>query len=99
MVIAAGGGEEPGGMAMGGPGGAEGLEGAGGEWDEAVLGGLAAVDVDHHAGAVDVADLEVEALAESEAERVDGPEVGAVVWRLDGGGEASDRVRGEDVGR
>jgi hypothetical protein len=86
-------------MAMGGPVGAEGLEGAGGEWDEAVPGALAAVDVDHHATAVDVADREVEALAESEAERGDGPEGGAVVWRLDGGDEASDLVRGEDVGQ
>ena len=66
--------------------------------DEAVLGPLAVVDVDHHAVAVDVADLEVEALAEPEAQRVDGPEVGAVVGRADGGDEASDLVDGEDVG-
>ena len=96
-MIAAGGGEEPGGMTMGGPVAAEGLEGAGRQRDEAVLGALAAMDVDHHAGAVDVADLEVEALGEPEAERVDGPEVGAVVGRADGGDEASDLVGGEDV--
>jgi hypothetical protein len=56
------------------------------------------MDVDHHPGAVDVADLEVEALAESEAERVDGPEVGAVVGRADGGDEPSDLLDGEDIG-
>src|SRR6516165_621819 len=69
-VIAAGGGEEPGGVAVGGPVSAEGLERAGRERDEAILGALAAMDVDHHAGAGDVGDLEVEGLGESEAERV-----------------------------
>ena len=49
--------------------------------------------------AVDVADLEMEALGEPEAERVDGPEVGAVVGRADGGDEPSDLVDGEDVGK
>ena len=83
---------------MGGPVFAEGLERARRQRDEAVLGALAAVDVDHHAGAVDVADLEVEALGEPEAERVDGPEIGAVVGRADGGDEAADLVDGEDVG-
>ena len=85
-------------MAMRGPVFAEGLERARRQWDEAVLGPLAAMDVDHHAGGVDVADLEVEALAEPEAQRVDGPEVGAVVGRADGGDEAADLVDGEDVG-
>jgi hypothetical protein len=37
-------------------------------------------------------------LGESEAEGIDGPEIGAVVGRADGGDEASDLVRGEDVG-
>ena len=66
--------------------------------DEAVLGPLAAMDVDHHPRAVDVADLEVQPLAEPEPQRVDGPEVGAVVGRADGGDEASDLIDGEDVG-
>ena len=66
--------------------------------DVAVLGPLAAMDVDHHPRAVDVADLEVQPLAEPEAQRVDGPEVGAVVGRADGGDEAADLVDGEDVG-
>ena len=68
------------------------------QWDEAVLGPLAAMDVDHHPGAVDVADLEVQPLAEPEPQRVDGPEIGAVVGRADGGDEATDLVDGEDVG-
>src|SRR4051794_37509545 len=97
-MIAAGGGEEPGRVAMGGPVFAEGLERGRRQGDEAVLGALAAMDVDHHPGAVDVADLEVEGLGESEAEGVDGPEIGAVVGRADGGDEATDLVGGEDVG-
>jgi hypothetical protein len=56
------------------------------------------MDVDHHAGAVDVADLEVQSLGESETQGVDGLEVGAVVWRADGGDEAADLIDGEDVG-
>ena len=47
-VVAAGGGEEPGRMAMGGPVFAEGLQRARRQRDEAVLGALAVVDVDHH---------------------------------------------------
>jgi hypothetical protein len=56
------------------------------------------MDVDHHPGRVDIGDLEVEALGESEAEGVDGPEISPVVGRADGGDEATDLVRGEDVG-
>ena len=74
------------------------LQRARGERDEAVLAALAVTDVDHHAGRVDVADLEVEALAEAEAQRVDGLEVGAIVRSADGGDEAADLVDGEDVG-
>ena len=83
---------------MGDPVLAEGFERAGRQWDEAVLGPLAAMDVDHHPRAVDVADLEVQPLAEPQAQRVDGPEIGAVVGRADGGDEPTDLVDGEDVG-
>ena len=85
-------------MAVGGPVLAEGLQRGRGERDEAVLAALAVADVDHHAGGVDVADPEVEALAEAEAQRVDGLEVGAIVRSADGGDEAADLVDGEDVG-
>ena len=98
VVIAAGGGEEPDGMAMRDPVLAEGLQRARRQGDVAVLGPLAAMDVDHHPRAVDVADLEVQPFAEPEAQRVDGPEIGAVVGRADGGDEPTDLVDGEDVG-
>ena len=79
-------------MAMGTPVFAEGLERARRQGDEAVLGALAAMDVDHHPGAVDVADLEVEPLGEPQSQRVDGLEVDAVVGGADGGDELSDLV-------
>jgi hypothetical protein len=63
-VIAAGGGEQPGGMAMSDPVSAEGLERARRQGDLAILGPLAAMDVDYHPGAVDVADLEMESFGE-----------------------------------
>ena len=56
------------------------------------------MDVDHHPGAVDVADLKVQPFAESEPQRADGLEIGAVVGRADRGDEATDLVNGEDVG-
>jgi hypothetical protein len=54
--------------------------------------------MDHHPGAVDVADLEVESFGEAESQGVDSLEVDAVVWRTDGGDELTDLVDGEDVG-
>ena len=56
------------------------------------------MDVHHHPRAIDVADLEVQPLAEPESQRVDGPEIGPVVGRADGGDEPSHLVDGEDVG-
>jgi hypothetical protein len=56
------------------------------------------MDVDHYPRAIDVADLEMQPLAEPEPQRVDGLEIGAVVGGTDSGDEASDLVDGEDVG-
>jgi hypothetical protein len=56
------------------------------------------MDVDHHPGAIDVADLEVEPFGEPQAQRVDGLERDAIVGGADGGGEPSDLVDREDVG-
>ena len=82
---------------MGDPVFAEGFQGAGRQWDEAILGPLATMDVNHHPRAVDVGDLEMQPLAEPEPQRVDGLEVGAVVERADSGDQATDLVDGEDV--
>ena len=57
-VIAPGGGEEPGGVTMGFPVGAEQREGLGGEGDVPVLGALPTMDMDLEALPINVRDLE-----------------------------------------
>ena len=66
VVIAPGGGKEPGGMPMGFPRGAEQREGLGGEGNVAVLGALTAVDMDLETWAIDVGDWKEEAFMEPE---------------------------------
>jgi hypothetical protein len=56
------------------------------------------MDVDHHPRAIDVADLEMQPLAEPEPQRVNGPEIGPIMGRADGGDEATDLIDGEDIG-
>jgi hypothetical protein len=46
--------------------------------------------MDHHAGAIDMGDFEMESFVESEAAGVDGGEVGIVVESFDVGKQASD---------
>ena len=62
-------------MAVGEPIAAQQLKSGLGERDVAILGALAAVDMDHHAGAIDIGDFEMESFVESEAAGVDGGEV------------------------
>ena len=76
---------------------AEYFQRAGGQRHVAILGPLAAVDMDHHP-AVDVADLQVQPFPKPQSQRVDRPEIGAVVERSDGGDELSHLVDGEHVG-
>ncbi len=83
---------------MGDPVLAKGLQCARRQGDVAVFGPLAAMNVDHHPPAVDVADLEVQPLAQSQAQRVNGPEIGPVVGRADRGDEPPDFLDGEHVG-
>jgi hypothetical protein len=54
--------------------------------------------MDHHPGAVDVADLEVESFGEPKSQRVDGLEIDAIVVGADGGDELTDLIDGEDIG-
>ena len=86
------------GMAVRRPVLAEDLQRAAGQRHVAVLGPLAAMDVDHHPCAVDVADLEVQPFLEPQAQRVDRPEIGPVVGRADGGDEPPHLIDREDVG-
>jgi hypothetical protein len=54
--------EEQAGMAVGEPIAAQELKSGLGQRDVAILGALAAVDMDHHAGAIDIGDFEMESL-------------------------------------
>lgn len=81
---------------MGHPIAAEEVEGGLGERDVAVLGPLSAVDMDHHAGGVDIGDFEVKPFMESEAAGIDGGEIGVIVESLDLGKNASDFFNAEN---
>src|ERR1700733_12563108 len=56
------------------------------------------MDVDHHPRAIDVADLEMQPLAEPEPQRVNGAEIGPIMGRADGGDEVTDLIDGADLG-
>ena len=86
-------------MAMSGPMRRERRERAGWQRDEPILGSLATVDVDEHAGAVDVAEFQGQPFLEPQAQGVDGPEEGAVVRRADGVEEPMHFGDGQDVGQ
>ena len=75
------------------------LQGAVGEWDIAVLGTFAAVNVNHHAFRVEIADFEIESFFQSEAQRIDGPEIDSVASVPNGGHDLVDFVDGQDIGQ
>ena len=64
----------------------------------AVLGPLAAMHVNQHPLAIDVADLQVQPFLEPKSQRVDRPEVGTVVVRADGVDETPHLIDREHVG-
>ena len=95
-VVAPSGGEEPGGVPRRFPGGAQQREGLGGQGDVAVLGALAAVDMDLEALTINIRALEEEGFMEPEAQAINGGEVGLIV---EGGGrlkESLDLLHAED---
>jgi hypothetical protein len=98
LLVAADGREEPAGMPMRGPVVAQHAQRALGQRYVAVPRALAAVDVDQLAGAVEVADLEEEAFGEPQAERVHGPEIGAIVARADRVDQAAHLLHSEHIG-
>ncbi len=75
---------------MGYPIAAEEVEGGLGERDIAIFGALTPVDMDHHAGGVDIGDFEVEALVKPQAAGVYGGEIGIVLESFDAGQNVSD---------
>ena len=58
----------------------------------AILGALAAVDMDHHALTIDIGDFEMKAFVKTQAAGVHGGEVGIVVESFDVGQKASDFI-------
>ncbi len=90
IAVSAKGGEEEARMAVGEPIAAEDLEGGLGERHIAILGSLSTVDMDHHAGGVDIGDFEVEAFVEPQAAGIDGGEIGVILEGFDLGKNASD---------
>ena len=98
VLIAPGGGKEPGLVPVGFPGGAEQSEGLRGQRDVPVFSTLAAVDMDLAARAINVRDLEGEGFLEPESQAIDGGEVDLVV---EGGGrreEPPDLLHTQDGG-
>ena len=98
LAVVAFGGEEETGMAMGFPGLPEQEQGALGQWDVAVPVAFGGADVEEHAPGVDVADFQVEGLAEPEAAGVDGGEGDAVIEGGNGGENLAHLGGGEDDG-
>ena len=84
--------EEKAWVAVGEPIAAQEMESGLGQRDVAILGAFAAVDMDHHAGAIDIGDFEMESLVQAQAAGVDGGEVGIVVESFDVGKKAPDFI-------
>jgi len=75
--------EEEAGVTVGGPIASEQLESGKGERDVAILGPLATVDMDHHAGGIDIGDFEMETFVESQAAGIDGGKIGVILEGFD----------------
>ena len=82
-VIAPGSGQEPGGVPVGFPGGAQQREGLSGQGDVAVLGALATLDLDLEALPINGRDLEEAGFMEPESQAINGGAGGLIV---EGGG-------------
>jgi len=96
ITISAKSGEEEARMAVGEPIAAEQGEGGWGKRDVAIFGALAAVDMDHHAGGVDIGDFEMETFMESQAAGIDGGKIGVILESFDLGKNASDFFTAEN---
>jgi len=75
------------------------VEGGLGEWDVAILGTFATVNMNHHAVAIDIGNLEIESFLESEATGVNGGEVGIVLEGFDADKQAPDFFGAKDRGK
>ena len=83
IAISAKGGEEEARVAVGPPIAAEQMEGGWGQRDVAILGTLSTVDMNHHAGGIDIGDFEVETFMEPQAAGIDGGKIGVILEGFD----------------
>jgi len=83
-------------MVVGGPIASEQMEGGKGEREVAVLGPLSPVDMDHHAGGVDIGDFEMETFVKSQSAGIDGGEIGVILEGMDLGKNTSDFFTAEN---
>jgi len=90
--------EEEAGVTVGGPIASEQLESGKGERDVAILGPLATVDMDHHAGGIDIGDFEMETFVESQAAGIDGGKIGVILEGFDLSKNGSDFFTAENGG-
>ena len=98
ITVSAQGREEEAGVAVGEPIAAEQTEGGRWERDVAIFGALSSVDMDHHAGGIDIGDFEVETFVKSQATGVDGGKIGIILEGFDTGQNASDFIHAENGG-
>jgi hypothetical protein len=89
ITVSTKGGEEEARMTVGHPIAAEQMEGGLRERHVAIFGALATVDMDHHAGGIDIGDFEVETFMESQAAGIDGGKIGVILEGFDLGQNAS----------
>ncbi len=96
ITVSAQGREEEAGVAVSEPIAAEQTEGGRWERDVAIFGALSSVDMDHHAGGIDIGDFKVETFVKSQATGVDGGKIGIVLEGFDQGKNASDLLTAEN---
>jgi hypothetical protein len=90
ITVSTKGGEEEARMTVGHPIAAEQMEGGLRERHVAIFGALPTVDMDHHAGGIDIGDFEVETFMESQATGIDGGKIGVILEGFDLGKNGSD---------
>jgi hypothetical protein len=96
ITVSAQGWEEEAGVAVGHPIAAEQTESGRWERDVAIFGALSSVDMDHHAGGIDIGDFEVETFMESQAAGIDGGKIGVILEGFDLCKNASDFIDAEN---
>ena len=89
ITVSTKGGEEEARMTVGDPIAAEQMEG-GLRRGTSIFGALPTVDMDHHAGGIDIGDFEVETFMESQAAGIDGGKIGVILEGFDLGKNGSD---------